>query len=95
LLNGIESSIVLADRVEEPFAFVGRTIRRIRRAVASWLPANRARQFARWAMAFFFVLGLFQLMLLIGVTVTPVGLRRALTLSVATSVSGSSARLFS
>src|SRR5215211_2613033 len=40
LLNGIETSMVLADRVEESFAFIGRTVRRIHRTVASWLPAN-------------------------------------------------------
>jgi uncharacterized membrane protein YwzB len=82
LLNGIETSMALADQVEEPFAFVGRAIRRVRRAVASWLPANRARLLARWAMALFCVLGLLQLLLLIGVALAPEGLRRALTLSV-------------
>jgi len=82
LLNGIETSMALADRVAEPFAFLGRAMRRIRRAVASWLPANRARRLARWAMALFCILGLSQLMLLIGVAFTPEGLRRALTLSV-------------
>src|SRR4029450_8270618 len=44
LLNGIETSMTLADQVEEPFAFAGRALRRIRRAVATWLPANRARR---------------------------------------------------
>ena len=82
LLNGIETSMALADRVQEPFAFAGRAARRIRSTVASWLPANRARRFARWALALFCVLGLFQLLLLIGVVFTPEGLRRALTLSV-------------
>jgi hypothetical protein len=82
LLNGIETSMALTDRVEEPFAPVGRAVRRIRRAVASWLPANRARRFVRWAMAIFCVLGLLQLLLLIGVAFTPEGLRQALTLSV-------------
>ena len=82
LLNGIQTSMALADRVEEPFAPLGRAVRRIRRAVASWLPANRARRFVRWAMAIFCILGLFQLLLLIGVTFTPEGLRQALTLSV-------------
>jgi hypothetical protein len=82
LLNGIETSMALADRVQEPFAFAGRAARRIRRRVVSWLPANRARRFARWALALFCVLGLFQLMLLIGVVFTPEGIRRALTLSV-------------
>jgi hypothetical protein len=82
LLNGIETSMVLADRVDEPFAFVGRAVRRIRSAVASWLPANRARRFARLAMALFCILGLFQLRLLIGVAFTPEELRRSLTLSV-------------
>jgi hypothetical protein len=82
LLNGIETSMGLADRVEESFAFVGRTVRRIRRTVASWLPANRARRFVRLAMAVFCILGLFQLLLLVGVAFTPEGLRRAVTLSV-------------
>jgi len=82
LLNGIETSMELADRVEEPFAFVGRTVRRIRRSVASWLPANRARRFVRLAMAIFSILGLFQLLLLIGVALTPDGIGRSLTLSV-------------
>jgi hypothetical protein len=82
LLNGIETSMALADRVQEPFAFAGRAARRIRRAVASWLPANRARRLARFAMALFCILGLFQLLLLIGVIFTPEGLRQALTLSV-------------
>jgi hypothetical protein len=82
LLNGIETSMALADRVEEPFAFIGRAARRVRRAFASWLPANRARRFVRSAMALFCVLGLFQLLLLIGVAFTPEGVRRALTLSV-------------
>ena len=82
LLNGIESAMALTDRVAEPFAAVGRAIRRIRRAIASWLPANRARRLTRWSMALFCVLGLFQLLLLIGVAFTPEGLRRALTLSV-------------
>jgi hypothetical protein len=82
LLNGIETSMALADRVQEPFAFAGRAAQRIRRRLVSWLPANRARRFARWALALFCVLGLFQLMLLIGVVFTPEGIRRALTLSV-------------
>jgi uncharacterized membrane protein YwzB len=82
LLNGIETSMALADRVQEPFAFAGRAARRIRRAVASWLPANRARRFARLSMALFCLLGLFQLLLLIGVVFTPQGVGRALTLSV-------------
>src|SRR5215217_3005531 len=82
LLNGIETSMGLADRVEESFAPIGRAVRRIRRAVASWLPANRARRFVRWAMAIFCILGLFQLLLLVGVAFTPEGLRRTVTLSV-------------
>jgi hypothetical protein len=82
LLNGIETSMELADRVEEPFAFVGRTVRRIRRTVAARLPANRARRFVRLAMAVFCILGLFQLLLLIGVAFTPEGIGRSLTLSV-------------
>jgi hypothetical protein len=82
LLGGIETSMAMADRVDEPYALVGRADRRIRRAVASWLPANRARRFARLAMAVFCVLGLVQLVLLIGVAFTPEELRRALTLSV-------------
>jgi uncharacterized membrane protein YwzB len=82
LLNGIETSMALADRVQEPFAFAGRAARRIRRTVVSWLPVNRARRLARWALALFCVLGLFQLLLLIGVVLTPERLRGALTLSV-------------
>src|SRR4051794_2851136 len=82
LLSGIEMSMALADRVQEPFAFAGRAARRIRRRFVSWLPVNRARRFARWALALFCVLGLFQLLLLIGVVFTPEGIRRALTLSV-------------
>jgi hypothetical protein len=82
LLNGIETSMGLADQVEESFAFVGRSVRRIRRTVASWLPANRARRFVRLAMAVFCILGLVQLLLLIGVAFTPEGLRRTVTLSV-------------
>jgi hypothetical protein len=82
LLNGIESSMALTDRVEDPYAFAARATRRVRRALESWLPANRARRLTRWAMAIFCVLGLFQLILLIGVTITPEGLRRALTLSI-------------
>jgi uncharacterized membrane protein YwzB len=82
LLSGIETSMALADRVQEPFAFAGRAARRIRRRFVSWLPVNRARRFARWALALFCVLGLFQLLLLIGVVFTPEGIRRALTLSV-------------
>ena len=82
LLNGIATSMELADRVEEPFAFVGRTVRRIRRTVATWLPATRARRFVRLAMAVFCILGLIQLLLLIGVAFTPGGIGRSLTLSV-------------
>ena len=82
LLNGIETSMALADRVQEPFAFAGRAARRIRRAVAAWLPANRARRLARMAMALFCILGLVQLLLLIGVVLAPEGLSRTLTLSV-------------
>jgi uncharacterized membrane protein YwzB len=82
LLNGIETSMALTDRVEEPFAFVGRAVRRIRRAIASWLPTNRARRLARLTMALFCILGLLQLLLLIGVAFTPEALRRGLTLSV-------------
>jgi hypothetical protein len=82
LLNGIETSMALTDRVDEPFAFAGRAVRRIRRAIASWLPANRARRFARLAMALFCILGLLQLLLLIGVAFTPEALRQGLTLSV-------------
>src|SRR3954449_12869652 len=50
LLSGIETSMALADRVQEPFAFAGRAARRIRRRFVSWLPVNRARRFARWAL---------------------------------------------
>ena len=82
LLNGIETSMGLADRVEESFAFIGRTVRRIHRTVASWLPANRARRFVRLAMAVLCILGLFQLLLLVGVAFTPEGLRRTVMLSV-------------
>jgi uncharacterized membrane protein YwzB len=82
LLNGIETSMALADQVDEPFAFAGRALRRIRRAIAAWLPANRARRLVRIAMAVFCVLGLVQLLLLVGVTVSPQGLRQALTLRV-------------
>ena len=82
LLNGIETSMALADPVQEPFAFAGRAARRIRRAVAAWLPANRARRLARMAMALFCILGLVQLLLLIGVVLAPEGLSRTLTLSV-------------
>jgi hypothetical protein len=82
LLTGIETSMALADRVQEPFAFAGRAARRIRRAVAAWLPANRARRLARMAMALFCILGLAQLLLLIGVVLAPEGVSRTLTLSV-------------
>jgi hypothetical protein len=82
LLNGIETSMALADRVQEPFAFAGRAARRIRRVIASWLPANRSRRLARSGMAFFSILGWLQLLLLIGVVFTPEELRQALTLSV-------------
>jgi hypothetical protein len=82
LLNGIETAMALADRVEEPFAFAGRARRRIRLAIATWLPANRARRLVRIAMAVFCFLGLVQLLLLVGVTVNPQGLREALTLRV-------------
>ena len=82
LLNGIEMSMAMADQVEEPFAFTGRALRRIRRTIAIWLPANRARRLVRIAMAFFCVLGLVQLLLLVGVAVSPQGLRQALTLRV-------------
>ena len=82
LLGGIETSMAMADRVDEPYAVVGRAVHRIRRAVASWLPANRARRMARLAMALFCVLGLVQLLLLIGVALTPEELRLALTLRV-------------
>jgi hypothetical protein len=93
LLHGIETSMELADRVEEPFAFVGRTVRRIRRTVASWLPANRARRFVRLAIAVFCILGLFQLLLLIGVAFTPEGLGRSLTLSVRDQPVGDSGKI--
>jgi uncharacterized membrane protein YwzB len=79
LLNGIETSMTLADQVEEPFAFAGRALRRIRRAVATWLPANRARRLVRIAMALFCVLGLVQLLLLVGAAFSPQGLRQALS----------------
>lgn len=79
LLNGIETSMALADQVEEPFAFAGRALRRIRRAVATWLPANRARRLVRIAMALFCVLGLVQLLLLVGAAFSPQGLRQALS----------------
>jgi uncharacterized membrane protein YwzB len=82
LLNGIETSMALADQVDEPFAFAGRALRRIRRAIAAWLPANRARRLVRIAMAVFCLLGLVQLLLLVGVTVSPQGLRQAMTLRV-------------
>jgi uncharacterized membrane protein YwzB len=82
LLNGIETSMALADQVEEPFAFAGRALRRIRRVIAIWLPANRARRLVRIAMALFCVLGLVQLLLLVGVAVSPQGLRQVLTLRV-------------
>src|SRR4030095_14236388 len=44
-INGIDTAMGWAGRVEEPFAFVGRIVLRIRRTGASWLPANRARRF--------------------------------------------------
>jgi hypothetical protein len=80
LLNGIESSMELADRVEDPFAFVARAVRKVRRALASWLPANRARRLTRIAMAFFCVLGLIPLGLLVASAFTSDGLRQALTI---------------
>jgi hypothetical protein len=80
LLNGIESSMALVDRVEDPFAVAARTVRKVRRALASWLPANRARRLTRLAMAFFCVLGLIPLGLLVGSAFTPEGLRQALTI---------------
>lgn len=79
LLNGIESSMALADRVDDPFAFAGRAVRKVRRLVASRLPANRARRLVRWGMALFCVIGLLQLGLLVGAAFTPVGLRQALS----------------
>jgi uncharacterized membrane protein YwzB len=82
LLNGMETAMALADQVEEPFAFAGRVLRRIRRAIATWLPANRARRLVRIAMAVFCVLGIVQLLLLVGVAVNTQGLREALTLRV-------------
>jgi uncharacterized membrane protein YwzB len=82
LLNGIETSMALADLVQDPYLFVARVRRRLGRLVASWLPAARARRLARIAMAFFCGLGLFQLALLIGSAFTPQGLRQALTVSV-------------
>ena len=82
LLNGIETSMALADRIADPYLFVARARRRLGRLVASWLPAGRARRLARLAMAFFCVLGLFQLALLVGSAFTPQGLRQVLTVSV-------------
>ena len=84
LLDGIEASMALADRVDDPFTFTfaARTTRRIRRLVDSWLPANRARRLARVAMAIFCILGLIQLGLLVGSAFTPEGLRQVLTVSV-------------
>src|SRR4030095_3539895 len=51
LLNGIETSMTLADQVEEPFATAGRVLHRIPREIAAWLPANRARRLVRITMA--------------------------------------------
>jgi hypothetical protein len=84
LLDGIEASMALADRVDDPFTFTfaARTTRRIRGLVDSWLPANRARRLARIAMAIFCILGLIQLGLLVGSAFTPEGLRQVLTVSV-------------
>jgi hypothetical protein len=84
LLDGIEASMALADRVDDPFTFTfaARTTRRIRHLVDSWLPANRARRLARMAMAIFCILGLIQLGLLVGSAFTPEGLRQVLTVSV-------------
>jgi hypothetical protein len=84
LLDGIEASMALADRVDDPFTstFAARTTRRIRHLVDSWLPANRARRLARIAMAIFCILGLIQLGLLVGSAFTPEGLRQVLTVSV-------------
>jgi hypothetical protein len=93
LLNGIETSMGLADRVEEPFAFVGRIVLRIRRTVASWLPANRARRFVRLGMAVFCVLGLSQLLLLVGVAFAPEGLQGTVTLSVRDQPVGDSGKI--
>jgi hypothetical protein len=62
--------------------FAGRAAPPYPQTVVSWLPVNRARRLARWALALFCVLGLFQLLLLIGVVLTPERLRGALTLSV-------------
>jgi uncharacterized membrane protein YwzB len=79
LLDGIEASMALADRVQNRYAFAARAVRRTRGLVASWLPANRARRLARLAMAFFAVVGFVQLALLIGSAFTSEGLRQALT----------------
>src|SRR5215218_1371450 len=79
LLNGIETSMALADRVQDHYLFVARARRRLGRLVESWLPADRARRLARLAMAFFCVLGLVQIALLVGSAFTPEGLRQALS----------------
>jgi hypothetical protein len=82
LLDGIEASMALADRVDDS-SWGARALRSVRSMVDSWLPAARARRLARLGIAAFFVIGLLQLGLLVGVTAfMPEGLRQALTVRV-------------
>jgi hypothetical protein len=79
LLDGIEASMALTDRVADPYAFLARAVRRVRKRLNSWLPANRARRLVRLAMAGFCFIGALQLALLLGTAFTANGLRQALT----------------
>ncbi len=81
LLDGIEASMALADRVDDS-SWGARALRSGRGMVDSWLPAARARRLARLGIAAFFVIGLLQLGLLVGVAFTTEGLRLALTVNV-------------
>ena len=81
LLDGIEAAMGLADRVDDS-SWGARALHRVRSVVDSWLPAARARRLARLGIAAFFVIGLLQLGLLVGVASTTEGLRLALTVNV-------------
>jgi hypothetical protein len=81
LLDGIEASMALADRVDDS-SWGARAMHGVRSMVDSLLPVARARWLARLGMAAFFVIGLVQLGLLVGAAFTPEGLRQALTVNV-------------
>jgi hypothetical protein len=65
LVDGIESAMALADRIDDTATFGARVRHRVKAVLDAWLPAERARKLARFAMVLFCAIGLAQLAALV------------------------------